>query len=303
MRGVPDVSTMMDFEQKASQGEAFTRTDAERLLASADPIGLGRLGETARRRLSGDVITFGRVTMIEGLALPASRGEAGEVRLSGPVSAVEPVEGFVTSARTLAGDVPLTGFSAADIAGACDRDPARIEDFGARLRRAGLEAVAECPIDRFESLHDAVAAVEALTRAGLAVWRVTVDRAPAARRVDLALAAAELQARTGVVRAFAPLPRHEAPDAPSTGYDDVRTVAVARLICVNIPSIQVDWPLYGPKLAQVALLYGANDIDGVAAVDEIGLGSRRSPLEDIRRQIRAAAALPVERNGRYERLP
>ncbi len=80
----------------------------------------------------------------------------------------------------------------------------------------------------------------------------------------------------------------------------MRTVAVARLVCSTIPYIQVDWPLYGPKLAQVALMYGANDVDGVAATDAAGLGARRSPIEDIRRQIRAAAGEPVERNGRYE---
>jgi 2-iminoacetate synthase ThiH len=61
--------------------------------------------------------------------------------------------------------------------------------------------------------------------------------------------------------------------------------------------------LYGPKLAQVALLYGANDVDGIAAADTAQLGPRRSPVEEIRRQIRAASGVPVERNGRYERIP
>jgi 2-iminoacetate synthase ThiH len=71
-------------------------------------------------------------------------------------------------------------------------------------------------------------------------------------------------------------------------------------MCRSISLIQVDWPLYGPKLAQVAIAYGANDIDGIAAVDPPDLGTRRSPREDIERQIRAAFATPVERNGRYE---
>jgi aminodeoxyfutalosine synthase len=123
------------------------------------------------------------------------------------------------------------------------------------------------------------------------------------RRVEIAARAAAVQGATGAVSAFAPLPRQDAPDQPSTGYDDVRTVAIARLMCPAIRHIQVDWPLYGPKLAQVALLYGANDIDGIAPADTAGLGARRSPLEDIRRQIRAAAGEPAERNGRYERLP
>ena len=52
---------------------------------------------------------------------------------------------------------------------------------------------------------------------------------------------------------------------PTTGFDDVKRVALARLVVDNIPSIQVDWALYGPKLAQVALTVGADDVDGVSA--------------------------------------
>ena len=81
----------------------------------------------------------------------------------------------------------------------------------------------------------------------------------------------------------------------------MKAIAVARVWARHIPAIQVDWPLYGPKLAQVAIAYGADDIDGVSAVDDVQLGRRRSPREDIERQIRAAGATPVERNGRYDR--
>ena len=64
-----------------------------------------------------------------------------------------------------------------------------------------------------------------------------------------------------------------------------------------MPSIQVDWALYGPKLAQVAIAYGADDIDNVAAIDTLGLGHRRSPATDISRQITAAFATPAARNA------
>jgi aminodeoxyfutalosine synthase len=80
----------------------------------------------------------------------------------------------------------------------------------------------------------------------------------------------------------------------------VKQVAVARLLATTIESIQVNWPLYGPKLAQFALTIGADDVDGVAAVDPGTLGARRSPLEEIRGNIRSAALEPVERNGRHE---
>jgi aminodeoxyfutalosine synthase len=91
--------------------------------------------------------------------------------------------------------------------------------------------------------------------------------------------------------------------SPTTGFDDVKRVALARLLIISIPSVQVDWPLYGPKLAQVALTMGADDVDGVAAAESGVLGARRSALEEIKGNIRAAGLQPVERNGRYERVP
>jgi aminodeoxyfutalosine synthase len=123
---------------------------------------------------------------------------------------------------------------------------------------------------------------------------------------DVRIAAVErardLQAAVGGFRAFAPLPRAMSVSAPTTGYDDVKQVALARLVVTNIDSIQVDWPLYGPKLAQFALTIGADDVDGVAAADPGVLGTRRSPIEEIRGNIRSASLEPVERNARYEAM-
>ena len=82
----------------------------------------------------------------------------------------------------------------------------------------------------------------------------------------------------------------------------MKQIALTRLIADNIQSIQVDWSLYGPKLAQFALTIGANDVDAVAAVDPGILGTRRSPIEEIRGNIRSAALEPVERNGRFEAI-
>jgi aminodeoxyfutalosine synthase len=112
---------------------------------------------------------------------------------------------------------------------------------------------------------------------------------------------AALQDAVAVIRTFAPLPRTINPAAPTTGYEDVTHVALARLTVDNIDSIQVDWSLYGPKLAQVALVIGADDIDAVSAEGDTGEGTRRAPLEEIRRNIRAAGLEPVERDGRFDR--
>jgi 2-iminoacetate synthase ThiH len=89
---------------------------------------------------------------------------------------------------------------------------------------------------------------------------------------------------------------------PTTGYEDVKTVAIARLAAPAVPTIQVDWLRYGPKLAQVALTFGADDIDGISASDETVEGRRRAPLEEIRRNIEAAGYTAVERDGWFAAL-
>ena len=288
-------------EARIEAGERITRAEVERVLASPDLIGVGMLGEAQRRRVSGDEVTFGRVLDVPAGPVPVSRAEAGEVRLVGaPVSVGEACD-RARAARAVAGDVSLTGFSAWDLLVLCGHDHLALADAARLLKEAGLEAVAECPIDRFSRMEETIDVLRAVLHGGLAVRRLTVDVAPLAARLDLAERAAEIQAETHAVRAFAPLPRLDPVDTPSTGYDDVRSVAAARLLCAGIERIQVDWPLYGPKLAQVALTYGANDVDGVSALDSQDLGPRRAPREEITRQIRAAACVPVERNGRYER--
>jgi len=203
----------------------------------------------------------------------------------------------IRAALALAGSIPLTGFSLADLlslAGA-----ASLADACGALHDAGLEAVAEAPID---VLPDPAAAISAARAAGLQVARLTVDVLGPDSRVAIPMRARDLQQAVGEIRAFAPLPRAMSVTAPSTGYDDVKQIALARLAADNIESIQVDWALYGPKLAQFALTIGADDVDNVSAVDPGTLGTRRSPLEEIRGNIRSAGLEAVERNGRYEAM-
>jgi aminodeoxyfutalosine synthase len=164
------------------------------------------------------------------------------------------------------------------------------------LKDAGLELVAEAPFDR---LHDPRRSIEEVNIAGLALARLTIDRLPAADVPALLKQVAAVQRDVGVIRNFAPLPRRLNPSVPTTGYDDVKRVALARVF-VDVPSIQVDWTLYGPKLAQVALTVGADDVDAVSAIDDMTEGRRRAPLEEIRRNIRAAGQEPIERDGRFE---
>jgi aminodeoxyfutalosine synthase len=294
------MSALADLEPKAIAKQPFTREEAERVMACTDLISVGVLGESARRALHGDVVGFGRVSVLPAGPWPASVGEAGEVRIGLRPTSAGDARARVRAGRELAGALPLTGFSVADLLELCGGDHLALADLAAALKAEGLDAAAELPLDRLGDTENVVEVVRALRHGGLGVWRATIDQAASPDRLDLIERAATVQRETTALKAFAPLPRRDPRDTPSTGYDDVKTIAVARLVCPHIGAIQVDWPLYGPKLAQVAIAYGADDIDGVAAVDDPALGPRRGAAADVERQIRSAFASPRERNGRFE---
>jgi 2-iminoacetate synthase ThiH len=95
------------------------------------------------------------------------------------------------------------------------------------------------------------------------------------------------------VRRLAPLPKQVPVTAPTTGYQDVRLVAMTTIGLPMLDHVVVDWQQYGPKLAQVALTFGATCLDNVSTIDDPALGRRRTHLEDVRRNITAAGLTPA----------
>ena len=267
----------------------------EQLLDTPDLIAAGVAGDDVRRRLHGMRTTFVRVFEIHvdapPPALPA-RTHAGEVRLIGRPASLEALLGAARSAVRLAGGVPVTVSSVADLLDL----PTPVRSVCDALRDAGVSAMAQLPIDSVEDIQRVAADARA---AGVPILTLTLNALDDDRRLEMCRRAFELQASIGGFRAFAPLPRSLSTSQPTTGYDDVKQIALARIVVSNIDSIQVDWALYGPKLAQVALTVGANDVDHVAAVDPGVLGTRRSPLEEIKGNITAASLEPVERDGMF----
>jgi aminodeoxyfutalosine synthase len=131
----------------------------------------------------------------------------------------------------------------------------------------------------------------------------------AEERVDHMLRARALQDETGGFQAFIPLAFH--PDhnqmrklpAPSA-LDTLRVHAVARLMLDNIPHIKAFWIATGVDVAQLALWYGANDLDGTVQEERIyHMAGSRTPealtTADLRRLVRAAGRDPVERDTFY----
>lgn len=276
-----------------------TAPDLSILSASHDIITIGMHADDVRRRLHGLRTTFVRVADVEAqpgapIQVPPS---AGEVRIVGIPASRAAAVARVAAVRAATSGRPLSGFALSDLEQLSVREKITLRALLEELCAAGLELVAEAP---FDQLDDPRRAVEEVNIAGLALARLTIQLASTEDLVAGFTRVFALQRDVAVLRSFAPLPRRLNPAIPSTGYDDVRRVALARLVVENVPSIQVDWALYGPKLAQVALTMGADDIDGVSAADDVAQGRRRAPLEEIQRNIRAAALEPVERNGRYE---
>ena len=228
-------------------------------------------------------------------SLPAS-ASAGEIRVAGKPASVVAAVAAVKAARILGDATTVTAFSLADLLELAGGSLASLTDLSGRLAAAGLAIIADAPLDL---LPDAVAAIGAAREGGLHVPRLTVHHARTDDRLRLVLLARDVQAGVGGVHAFAPLARINSVAQPSTGYDDVKQIAVARLLADNIDSIQVDWALYGPKLAQVALTMGADDVDAVSPL-EGDLGRRRSPIEEIRGNITAAGLDPFERTAHFE---
>ena len=128
-------------------------------------------------------------------------------------------------------------------------------------------------------------------------------------RVDHLVQLRETQDQTHGFVTFIPLEFHPANTGLShlpkpTGFDDLKTIAVSRLMLDNFDHIKAYWIMLTPRIAQIALRFGANDIDGTVVEEKIyhdagattPEGFTRSELE---RLIRAAGCVPVERDTLY----
>jgi aminodeoxyfutalosine synthase len=90
----------------------------------------------------------------------------------------------------------------------------------------------------------------------------------------------------------------------TTGFDDIREIAVARLMLDNIPHIKAYWIMMTPRIAQIAQRFGADDIDGTVIEEKIYHDAGATTSQNLRRGellrlIREAGREPVERDTLY----
>lgn len=292
-------STTFDrYMDRIAAGEQLSADEIHELATTPDILPLGMLADTLRRQKHGTRATFLRVAThpFDAAFTEAVPSMARELRLTGSPSDEATAIAAVERARAAAGHRTVSAFSWVDLDRLASGSRKRLTATLGALRATGLDSLAELPLDR---MADIEGALECLTAAGFAHLCLTIDKVAAVDRTSLFLQVGRLHARVGSVQAINPLPMTLATFRPTTGYEDVKAVAIARLAAAEVPTIQVDWQRYGPKLAQVALTFGADDIDGVSGSDEAPEGRRRAPLEEIRRNIEAAGYTPHERDGRF----
>lgn len=135
-----------------------------------------------------------------------------------------------------------------------------------------------------------------------------------ADRIDHMRRLRELQDRTSGFQVFIPLafqkennPLGHLKNPASSGVDDLKTLAVARIYLDNFANIKAYWVMLGEKIAQVSLAFGVNDLDGTVVEEKIGHDAGAATPQAMGRDeivalIRKAGREPVERDTLYNEL-
>jgi aminodeoxyfutalosine synthase len=198
-----------------------------------------------------------------------------------------------------------------------------IEEVLRKMKEAGVDS---CPGGGAEIFHPRVRKIICDHKTSGQMWLSTAKKTHEAglrsnatmlyghveteeERVDHLVKLRELQDETHGFVAFIPLAFHPDNTALShipkpTGYADLRNIAVARLLLDNFDHIKAYWIMLSPSIAQIALRFGANDLDGTVVEEKIyhDAGAKTSeftPRAELERLIRAAGRVPVERDTLY----
>ncbi|MGC2830219.1 MAG: aminofutalosine synthase MqnE [Candidatus Acidiferrum sp.] len=198
-----------------------------------------------------------------------------------------------------------------------------IEEVLRKMKEAGVDS---CPGGGAEIFHPRVRKIICDHKTSGQMWLSTAKKAHEAglrsnatmlyghveteeERADHLIKLRELQDETHGFVAFIPLAFHPDNTALShipkpTGYADLRNISVARLLLDNFDHIKAYWIMLSPSIAQIALRFGANDLDGTVVEEKIyhDAGAKTSeftPRAELERLIRAAGRTPVERDTLY----
>jgi len=201
-------------------------------------------------------------------------------------------------------DIHVHGFSPPEIAFLADKSGLSVEEVLKALMEAGLGSI---PGGGAEILVDQVRAEVSPRKCGSDQWLKVMEiahnlglrttatmmfghRETPGQRIEHLLKIRDLQDRTGGFTAFIPWsfqPENTRIDTPAaTGVEYLRTLAISRLVLDNVLNLQASWVTQGPKVAQISLFFGANDMGSTMIEENVvaaaGVRFRLSEEELIR---------------------
>lgn len=266
------------------------------------------------------------------LADLAGRG-CSELHIVGGVNAKLPFsyyEEMMRLARRRLPGVHVQAFTAVEIDYIARIAKLSVEETLLRLREAGLDSILgggaevfapevrqviaghKTTAERWLSVHETAHRIGMRSNASILYGHIEQP----ADVIDHLVRLRELQDRTGGFMAFISFPFHPENTVlareynltgSTTGYDDLRLLAVARLMLDNFDHIRAFWMMIGLKLAQVSLSFGVDDLDGTVMEEQIvhRAGARTAqmtPKQQFIDMIRQAGRVPVERDTLYNVL-
>jgi aminodeoxyfutalosine synthase len=182
------------------------------------------------------------------------------------------------------------------------------EIFADRVRQ--LIAPGKEPAEQWFDVHDTAHRLGIPTHCTLLYGHVETYE----ERIDHMLRLREQQDRTGGFLAFIPLafhPEHTVFERRgfrhTTGADDLKMLAVGRLMLDNIPNIKAYWIMMGLPMAQLALHFGANDVQGTVVREQIfqaagATSGTEQKVPELVRFVKDAGRIPVQRDTLYNEL-
>ncbi len=235
-------------------------------------------------------------------------------------------EELISAVKTKLPDAVLKCFTAVEIAHFASLENITSKEVLTRLNAAGLDMLpgggAEifapkireqlCPrkstAEEWLTIHEEAHALGMKTNATMLFGHIESYE----DRIDHLVRLRESQDKGGGYTCFIPLPfltenSQLTIEEPLTGLEELRTIAVSRLMLDNIPHIKAYWVMLGVKQAQAALKFGADDFDGTVVEEKIGheagatseQGMTRTELEEM---IQGCGCTPVERDGFFNEV-
>jgi aminodeoxyfutalosine synthase len=262
-----------------------------------------------------------------------------EERLAEPITEIHIVGGLhpdlpfsyylemLAGIKRLRPSVHLQAFTAVEVAHLADLAGLSVADTLAALKEAGLGSLPGGGAEVFSTRIRSELCPKKLSPEGWLAVAQTAHRLglktnatmlyghleTLEERVAHLLRLREAQDETGGFLTFIPLAFHPAntglPElSDTTGFDDLKNLAVARLLLDNFPHIKAFWIMIGPKMAQLSLTFGADDIDGTVIEERIThMAGAQTPMgltrQALLRLIREAGCEPVERDTLYNLIP